>query len=373
MSMRTTRGTWAGAAVVALLLSACDGGSSTTDSTGGGGSGGSGGTGTGGSAGPACEGEPETLDVAGTWAGYGALTASINGQPGSLVSICPADQEGLAYLLMLVTIEQDSADPTALKNVKASLCAVDLPAVTAVAGTCDPGTEAAVTTQISAPDALLDAFPNLSAPPVGGALSGPSAGADVTLERFVVTAGSSATGDLLPVWDSGLAGCDASDIGHTNKCEETCVSDCGALVDHDSDTFPGISLDVCGRTQDDEGLPCNTADPGTPGVTIQGRAFAALEVDPQFVGVAKSSCELAGTVDTNVRYTVVGADVTLASAPISVAAALSALPTLTVDPDKSKLTMVRVDGKYATPDLGLDPADPVAACKILIAKKNELF
>lgn len=371
--MRTTRGTWAGAAVVALFLSACDGGTSTADNAGGGGAGGAGGTGTGGAPGPACEGQPETLDVAGTWAGYGALTATINGQPGSLVSICPADQEGQAYLLMLVTIEQDSADPKALKNVKASLCAVDLPAVTAVVGTCDPGTEAAVTTQISVPDALLDAFPSLSAAAVGGTLAGDAVGSDVALDRFVVTAGSSATGDQLPVWDASLSGCDGSDVGHTNQCEQTCVSDCSALVDHDSDTFPGISLDVCGRTQDDEGKPCNTTEPATPGVTIQGRAFATLEVDPQFVGVAKSSCELAGTVDTGVRYTVVGADVTLANAPISVAAALSALPTLAVDKDKSKLTMVRVDGKYGTPDLMLDPADPVAACKTILAKKNEIF
>lgn len=371
--MRTTRGTWAGAAAVALLvLSACDGGSSSTGGAGGGG-GGTGGSGAGGTTGPSCEGQPETLDVAGTWAGYGALTATINGQPGSLVSVCPADQEGVAYLLLLVTIEQDSADPKALKNVKASLCSVDLPAITAVAGTCDPGTTAAVTTQISVPDALLAAFPNLSATPVGGSLAGTKPGADVTLERFVVTAGSSATGDQLPSWDPGLPGCDAQNVGHSNQCETTCVSDCAALVDHDSDTFPGVSLDVCGRTQDDEGLPCNTTDPSSPGVTIQGRAFAALEVDPQFVGAATSSCKLEGTVDSNVRYTVVGADVTLAGSPISVAAALSALPSLQVEADKSKLTMVRVDGKYGTPDLMIDPADPAAACKTILAKKNELF
>lgn len=371
--MRTTRGTWAGATVIALLLSACDGGSATSG-TGGGGAGGAGGSGgSGGSPAPACEGQPETLDVVGTWAGFGVLTASINGQPGSIASVCPADQEGQAQLLMLVTIEQDAADPKALQNIQVSVCQVELPAVTAVVGVCEPNTEAAVTTQISAPDALLAALPGLSATPVAGSLADSKAGAGVTFERFVVTAGSSATGDQLPTWDAAAAGCDAQDIGHSNQCEATCVTDCAALVDHDSDTFPGISLDVCGRTKEDEGLPCNTTDPASPGVTIQGRAFAALEVDPQFTGVAKSSCELSGTVDTNVRYTVVGADVTLASAPISVAAALSALPTLTVKAEQSKLTMLRVDGKYGTVDLKLDPGDPVAACKTIISKKNEVF
>ena len=68
---------------------------------------------------------------------------------------------------------------------------------------------------------------------------------------------------------------------------------------------------MCGRAQGEEGKPCNIDSPTDPGVTIQGRAFAALEVDPQFNGVATSSCQLSGTVDTGVRYTVVGADVTL--------------------------------------------------------------
>ncbi|MEZ4309772.1 MAG: hypothetical protein R3F14_17180 [Polyangiaceae bacterium] len=369
------RGLWAGAAAIALILSACDGGDGTaTGGTGGGGAGGSGGTtGTGGKQGPACEGAPEQLDLAGTWAAYGVLTASIAGKPGSLVSVCPADQEGQATLLLMVTVEQDAGDPTKLQNVKASLCSVELPAVTAVAGTCEPGTEAAVTTQIGVPAALQDAFPELSSTPVSGELASTSAGADLTLEQFVVTAGSSATGESLPTWTADASGCAAFDIGHTNKCEETCVTDCASLLDHDNDTFPGISLDVCGRTQDDQGKPCNTTDPAAPGVTIQGRAFATLEVNPQFMGIAVSSCELSGTVSSDVRYTVVGADVALAGSPISVAAALDALPLLAVKPDQSKLTLLRVDGKYGTPDLGLDPSDPLAACKTILAKKNELF
>jgi len=191
----------------------------------------------------------------------------------------------------------------------------------------------------------------------------------------VVTAGSSAMGAGLPAWDPNKAGCDANaaKVGHSNKCEDTCVTGCASAKDDDKDTYPGVTLGVCGRTSDDKGKPCNIDNPGDPGVTIQGRAFAALEVNPKFSGIAQSSCTLSGTVDTKVVYTVVGADVTLTGSEIPVASAIQALPTLLVKPDQSKLTMVRVDGKYASPDLKLDPKDPLAACKAVIAKKNELF
>ncbi|MFO0590610.1 MAG: hypothetical protein U0441_23915 [Polyangiaceae bacterium] len=354
------------------MTSACGGGSGSGGS-GGTGTGGSGGTGTTTSSGPACDGEPATLDLAGTWAAYGALTVSIVGAPGSLVSICPADQEGQAFLTLFVTIGQDAADPTKLQDVKATLCAIDLPAVGAVAGTCDPGSMAAVTTQITVPDALLDALPTLAANVVGGTLSGESKGADVSLEQFVVTAGATTKGAALPKWDVQQSGCTAGDIGHSSTCEATCVNDCAALVDDDKDGFPGVTLGVCGRAQGEEQKPCNVDDPSQPGVTIQGRAFVALEVNPQFSGKAESSCKLDGSVTTDVVYQVVGADVTLSSSEIPVASAIQALPTLVVKPDQSKLTMVRVDGKYATPDLKIDPADPLTSCQTVVAKRNELF
>lgn len=311
--------------------------------------------------------------MAGTWAAYSALTVSVKGAPGSLVSICPTDQEGQAFLTLIVTIEQNAADPTKLEGIKATLCAIDLPSVTAVAGTCDPGASGAVTTQITVPDALLKALPTLAANVVGGTLSATTPGADVTFEQFVVTAGSTKAGASLPKWDTKAAGCTDGAIGHTSMCEATCVNDCPALVDDDGDGFPGVTLGVCGIAEGEEAKPCNVEDPSMPGVTIQGRAFTALEVNPQFSGAATSSCKLEGNVETEVVYSVVGADVTLASSPIPVASAIDALPTLLVDAAQSKLTMVRVDGKYATPDLMLDLSKPLVACQTVISKKNELF
>src|SRR5262245_1535471 len=105
--MRNTWITWAGAALVALLTVACGDGSGATGSagmggTGGTGMGGTGGSGAGGSNVLSCDGQPDTLDLAGTWAAYGALTVAVSGQPGSIATICPADQKGQSFLTLLI-------------------------------------------------------------------------------------------------------------------------------------------------------------------------------------------------------------------------------------------------------------------------------
>lgn len=194
----------------------------------------------------------------------------------------------------------------------------------------------------------------------------------MALDEILFTAGSSKTAGALPRWDVMKAGCMAANLGHSKKCEAACVSDCAALRDDDGDGYPGVTLEVCGRIKEDTGQ-CNAQNPSEPGVTVQGRSFTTLEINPTFSGKAKSSCEIAGTVKSDIRYTVVGSDVTLLGAQIPVAVALQALPELKVNPAQSKLKLVRVDGKYASPNLHLDPNDARAACKAIIAKKNELF
>ena len=59
-----------------------------------------------------CTGEPATLSLSGTWAAYGQLSVKLQGSPGGAITICPADQVGAATLLLLVTVQQDTADPT---------------------------------------------------------------------------------------------------------------------------------------------------------------------------------------------------------------------------------------------------------------------
>jgi hypothetical protein len=85
-----------------------------------------------------------------------------------------------------------------------------------------------------------------------------------------------------------------------------------------------------------------------------------------------SSCEIAGTIDSVVTYNVVGADVYLAGAPISVTSAIESLPTFTVDASTSKFRMVRIDGKYGAPDWMVDPTQPSAACATLNTRVNQL-
>jgi hypothetical protein len=363
-------------ASIGLGAPACggDGSSGAASETGGtGGAGGAGGAGGGGPNPIACEGAPAELSVGGAWAAYGRLAIKLVGAPGGAITLCPVDQVGEGTLLLLVTFEQDPADKTKITKATATLCSVELPVVTALVGMCDPSSESLVSTQIVAPDAFIKALPGLTAAPTAGSLGGLSSGSSVDLERFVVTAGSSKAGADLPGWKVSDPACGAPGIGHTS-CDMACVDDCAAVRDDDGDMLPGVTLHVCGKTPDDvkKGVACNAEQPDEPGVTLQGKAFLDLEVDPRFSGVASSSCEITGTIDTGVNYNVVGADVFLAGGSISVTSAIRSLPTFEVDGAASKFRMVRIDGQFGAPDWQVSPADPAGACSILIQRANEL-
>ncbi|MBK9260488.1 MAG: hypothetical protein IPM54_11735 [Polyangiaceae bacterium] len=343
------------------------GGSGASGATGGtGGAGGSGGE----STGVTCEGAPAEHDLEGTWAAYGRLAVTLQGQQGGAITICPADQIGESTMLLMVTMNRDPADPTKLVNVDAVLCEIELPVVTALVGQCDPASKSLVSTQIIAPKTLLDALPKIKPAPVGGSLMG----ADLALDRFLLTVGSTKAGDMMPSWNDVSPTCTATNLGRTNLCETNCVDDCAALRDDDADTYPGVTVNVCGTTPDDvkANVPCNADEPNIPGATLQGRGFIDMEVNPLFTGSAKSSCELEGTVDSEVRYRLVGADIYLAGAQIGVTSAIKSLPAFQVDPAESRFRMVRIDGKYGAPDWKVDPANATASCTTLLARKNEL-
>ena len=146
------------------------------------------------------------------------------------------------------------------------------------------------------------------------------------------------------------------------------------MRDDDADGYPSVTIQVCGDTPSDtkNGVKCNAATPSTPGATLQGQAFIDIEVNPTFTGTVKSSCEMIGTVDSKVLYNLVGADVYLAGAPITVSSAIESLPTFQVDPAASKFRMVRIDGQYGAPDWKVDPTQASAACATLNTRVNEL-
>lgn len=385
-AMRTSQWTWAGVALCALTLAACkdDGGKKAIGGNGGeGGQGGRGGAGPGGHGGAGqggnggeggsakvtCDGPTGALDVAGVWAGRAAMRVGVEGKPGGMVTVCPEDQEGTAELLFMMSMQQSG---TGLSEVRAVLCDAKLPPVTAVVGTCQPGATGTVTAEILVPDGLRGALPGLEVTPITGTLAQEAPGAKVTFARLQFTAGAAPSVETLPSWDVNDPACDAWELGRSETCEAKCVEDCGTLRDHDGDNFPGVTLDVCGRTQDDEGKQCPAEDPAN-GVTVQGRAFTVIRVDPELGGTATSSCEITGNVDASIQYSIIGADVQLAGLPLPVSSAIEALPNLQVKPEESKMRLVRVDGRYGTKELGLDPSNPAAACEKLLEQKNELF
>ena len=367
-------------AILGAALLGCGGGETTMSGTSTGtGSGGAGGAGTGtagGSSAVKCDGAPADLSLEGTWAVKGRLAVKLQGAPGGAITICPTDQPGEVSMLMMLTIKQDPADATKLTAVTATLCSIDLPTVSALVGSCDPTSMSLVYATMSAPQKLIDALPKVVNAAVGGTLDGAKSGSAIAIERFTVTVGSTKGGDMLPKWDTKGAACTKAALGHTNACEATCVDDCASLRDDDGDTFPGVTINVCGLTASDQknGVPCHVDHPDDPGATLQGKAFLDIQVDPQFSGTAKSSCELTGSVDaaTQIRYQIVGTDVWLAGSALSVDQTISSLPSFQVDPSASKFRMVRVDGKYGSPDWKLDPLQQSAACAAIDQRVNEL-
>jgi len=332
-------------------------------------------TGTGGgSTAIACTGQPANLSVSGTWAAYGQLSVKLQGATGGAITICPTDQVGAADLLLLITVKQDTTDPTKIDQMQATLCSIDLPTVTALVGTCDPMSKALVSTQLKVPQSFLDALPKVATAMATGTLSGTSVGSTVTVDPLDVVVGSTKSGSGLASWNTQASGCNGANMGNTKTCDMMCVDDCSSLPDHANHGYPAVTAQVCGYTPDDTkmNIMCHADSPSTPGSTLQGKAFLDIEVTPTFTGTVKSSCEVTGTVDAPIDYHVVGADVYLAGSPIPVTSAINSLPLFNIDPTASKFRMVRIDGQYGAPNWMVDPTMASAACATLNMRVNEL-
>jgi hypothetical protein len=104
---------------------------------------------------------------------------------------------------------------------------------------------------------------------------------------------------------------------------------------------------------------------------LQGQGFVDVQVDPQFTGTAKNSCEIDGSVDTQVLYNLVGGDIYLAGSQISITSAIKSLPEFAVSASGSTFQMVRVDGQYGAPNWNVDASDPKSACATVIMHQND--
>jgi hypothetical protein len=162
--------------------------------------------------------------------------------------------------------------------------------------------------------------------------------------------------------------------GSSGACEQDCVTDCEGLIDDDGDLFPGVTTYVCGYSEADSSKnKCQAESPSTAGTTVQGKLFFNFRIEPTFNGTAKSSCEVAGHVASDVRYEVVGADVAVANTAVSVSAAKKSLPFFDVTTDQSRFRMIRVDGKHNGPNWKLPAlSDPKSVCSAVLGHLNEL-
>jgi hypothetical protein len=335
-------------------------------STGTGGSGGKAGS----SSGFACD-EPASLDMNGIFFTLVRLQTDLHTQVGGIISLCPEEQSGTADLFAIVTVTQDG---TSLPSVKTTVCDFTLPQATAVVGSCDP--KNAITAQVHASAALAHELPLIGTGEVKGTLGGTTPGATFEAETLTFVMGSKSGGSSMAKWKPSST-CDnfTDPKGVGTTCEPECVTDCNDVEDDDKDTFPGITMTVCGTAPDEApGATCHVDDPSIPGVILQGRAFLNFQVDPKLSGVANSSCEFSGKVDAAIIYNVIGGDVRLSGGnPLPITPVTKAIPLFDVNADLSKFVARRVDGKFGTDDWSLDPADPVAACQIALMNKNSLF
>ncbi len=357
-------------------LAACGSGEKAPEANAGGtGAGATGGTGGGGHHQTVkCE-EPAALALGGTWAAKVKIGVTLQSE-GGVISICPVDQKAEANLMMLFTLEQDPADPSKIKDVQARVCSLEMPTVTAKVGVCEAGDPNLVRTVLVLPPALNDALMKLPPPvePVTGRIGGSAPGASFDIDRIVIRAGSKT--NELPKWDMKSEACRdpaPAKLGKTRTCVKECVDRCDDLPDDDHDGYPGVTLEVCGRTPEQK-EECVPAAPDESSAMVDGRAWIGLKVDPLLTGTATSSCEINGTLESEILYEIVGADVRLqGSGAIGVRDSRESLPSFKVQPSLSDFRFVRVDGQFGTANLAVDWSKPVESCADLMKRQNEVF
>ena len=322
-----------------------------------------------------CE-DGDTIDLAGTYAVFARLDMGFSSKAGGAVQVYPPGQTGAGTFLMLMNLEPDSTNGTGLKAT-AHVCNVTLPAVSAAVGSHVDDDSSLIQAEVLMPDALLSAFPSASQGSANGQLASLEPGAALELDRMHFSLGAAASEQDVPSWDEEADGCGMDDTaaGRTAACEDACVTNCDGLIDHDGDQWPGVTVHVCGYTEDDRALDvaCHPQEPNQAGATIQGRVAVTLQVDPVLRGQAVSSCELRGNLETEVRYGVVGGDVYVANTQISVSGAMRSLPEYDVNGEESIFRAIRVDGVYGSPDWGVSLSDPVAGCTEVLQRQNEIL
>lgn len=290
--------------------------------------------------------------------------------------MCPVDQQGEAMMSFLVDISRDPTTPNAY-SIHANTCSLNLPTLTAMAGTCDPAASGLLSVGILVPDLLTNVLPIIEEAPAKAHLEGSSPSSAFLSDALTFTFGGRSDRPNLPSWLIDRKNCGPYDfaLGHTANCESACVDDCGATFDDDHNDYPGVSVDVCGYTQDDLSTKviCRSDKPNQAGSTLQGRMAMVFRAALSLVGNARSSCEITGTFDSTTIYSVLGADAYLTNTNIPVASVIKSLPLFDADPKNSRFRLVRIDGLHGAPDYNLVGRTPPDACSVIRSHKNDLL
>ena len=334
---------------------------------------GTGGTGGSGGASATCQDTGEQIDIDGLFALSVRLSFTFSSQPGGAVTVCPVDQTNEGTFLGFAKVEHLPGQTTA--TVAAVACWLDLPVVSAIVGVCNPDASNVVQAGLRFPEALLDAAPTVDTAESTLFFGSPTAGSSISADGLRFSLGTHEPMATAPVWLLDKPICNDNAAGRSPACEETCVNDCSKSVDHDNDGFPGVTVHVCGYTDEDKKnkIPCNAETPNEAGATIQGRAFMNLQVEPLTLsGQILSSCEIAGNIDASFAYNVVGADLYLSNTQISVSSAIKSLPQYQVNSSESRFRVVRIDGKHGSANWGASWSSLLKSCRQIIANQHDL-
>ncbi|MBI5532380.1 MAG: hypothetical protein HY898_06680 [Deltaproteobacteria bacterium] len=319
--------------------------------------------------------EQGDLDLDGVFAIFARLSLTFGSHPGGAVTVCPVDQTSEGTFLALMRVSQ-AAGSKSVDKVEALVCTLELPVISAIVGECDPKAQNMVYAGLTFPPALVDAFPATPIAQTQGTIASLLPGGAIDFDRLTFVIGTRETGDAMPGWQMDKPSCGVNDNapGRGPVCDETCVTHCDAVVDDDKDGWAGVTVHVCGYTDEDkkQKVVCNPTEPSKAAATIQGRALLDLQVDPMFKAKAQSSCEMTGNFDAAIRYNVVGADLYLQNTQISVTSAIKSLPLYEVNADLSRFRAVRIDGKHGGYDWKPDFSQPLDTCRTVIARQNEI-
>lgn len=323
----------------------------------------------------ACEDQGKPIDLDGTFVFSADLSFTFGSQPGGAVTVCPKHQTKAGLILGLVRMSHSPGATQAQLSVLP--CNLQLPMVSAMAGTCEPSATNLVSAGIVFPKRLIEVIPTVTSGKTWAKMQVCEPGGAFSTGKMDFSVGTNNPLETAAQWKTDAPGCGINDnhAGRTQGCEETCVTDCASLRDDDGDDWPGVSVFVCGYTPQDiqDGVVCHGEEPNQAGATIQGRALMNLFINQaHFAGTVHSSCEVSGTLDANIVYHLVGADVYVANSQISVTSAIKSLPTYQLVPSESRFRMVRVDGRFGARNWPVNWSNPGPGCAESIARVNEL-